>query len=73
MYLNRWHAKQRQELGGSGEIVDESMMRQKDMSDSKQIDLEEHENVQSQNQRLENDKGLQDVTDLKNENFVYVI
>ncbi|KAH8204003.1 hypothetical protein TruAng_001814 [Truncatella angustata] len=71
MFLNRWHAKMREQLGGSADIVDESMMRRKDMTDSKQVDLEHDEHVQTQN--LDDDKGLQDVTDLKNENFIYVI
>jgi hypothetical protein len=61
----------RQQLGRSVEIVDESMLRKKDMSDSKHVDMEENGHAQSQ--RLEDDKGLHDVTDLKNENFVYVV
>jgi hypothetical protein len=61
----------REQLGKSSGIVDESMLRKKDMSDGKQIESEHNEHAQSQ--RLEDDKGLQDVTDLKNENFVYVI
>ncbi|KAH6657726.1 major facilitator superfamily transporter [Truncatella angustata] len=71
MFLNRQHAKMREQLGGSADIVDESMMRRKDMTDSKQVDLEHDEHVQTQ--KLDDDKGLQDVTDLKNENFIYVV
>jgi hypothetical protein len=70
-FLNRRHAKMREQLGGSAHIVDESMLRKKDMTDSKQVELEHHEH--SHAQRLEDDKGLQDVTDLKNENFIYVV
>ncbi|KAK6069295.1 transporter [Seiridium cupressi] len=70
-FLNRRHAKTREQLGGSAHIVDESMMLKKDMTDSKQVELEHNE--QSQTQRLEDDKGLHDVTDLKNENFIYVV
>lgn len=61
----------REQLGGSADIIDESMLRKKDMSGSKQVDLEHNEH--SHTQRLEDDKGLQDVTDLKNENFIYVV
>jgi hypothetical protein len=61
----------REQLGGSAHIIDESMMRKHDMTDSKQVELEHNEH--SQTQRLADDKGLQDVTDLKNENFIYVV
>lgn len=71
MLLNKRHAKMREQLGGSAHVVDESMLRKKDMSDSKQVEVEHNEH--SQTQRLEDDKGLHDVTDLKNENFIYVI
>lgn len=71
MFLNRRHAKLREQLGGSAHIIDESMLRKKDITDSKQVELEHNE--QSQTQRLEDDKGLHDVTDLKNENFIYVV
>ncbi|KAF3017883.1 hypothetical protein E8E14_012933 [Neopestalotiopsis sp. 37M] len=70
-FLNRRHAKRREELGGSAHIVDESMMRKKDMTDSKTADVEHNDHAQTQ--RLEDDKGLHDVTDLKNENFIYVV
>ncbi|KAI0126871.1 major facilitator superfamily transporter [Xylariales sp. AK1849] len=71
MLLNRRHAKMREQLGKSADIVDESMLRKKDMGDSKQVELEQNEHAVTE--RLEDDKGMQDVTDLKNENFIYVI
>jgi hypothetical protein len=71
MFLNRRHAKMRAQLGKSEHIVDESMLRKQDMSDSKQVDLEQNEHAP--NSTLEDDKGLHDVTDLKNENFIYVV
>ncbi|KAI1870949.1 hypothetical protein JX265_005989 [Neoarthrinium moseri] len=71
MFLNRKHAKAREQLGRSADIVDESMLRKKDVAGGKQVDIEQNEHAQQQS--LEDDKGLHDVTDLKNENFIYVI
>ena len=70
MFLNRRHAKQREALGKHLQLVDESMMRKDEMADSKAVELEESH---AQHQRsLEEDNALHDMTDLKNEDFIYV-
>lgn len=70
MYLNKRHAKRREELGKSAIIVDESMMRKDKMVESKAIELED---VAAPQQRaLDEDNALHDVTDLNNEDFIYV-
>ncbi|EFQ26951.1 major facilitator superfamily transporter [Colletotrichum graminicola] len=70
-YLNVQHAKRREALGKSSDIVDESMMRNKDGKDSKEVELEEDPQRQ-QRKAIEEDHGLQDMTDLKNEDFIFV-
>lgn len=69
MYLNKMNAKKREQLGKSANIVDQSMMRKKEMQESKAVELEQHE---QQPRGLEEDNGLQDLSDLKNEDFIYV-
>ncbi|GKT47810.1 putative transporter [Colletotrichum spaethianum] len=69
--LNVQHAKRREALGKSTQIVDESMMRNKDVQDSKTVELEEAPQRQ-QHRAIEEDLGLQDMTDLKNEDFIFV-
>ncbi|OLN83434.1 putative transporter C417.10-like protein 4 [Colletotrichum chlorophyti] len=70
-FLNIKHAKRREELGKSAQVIDESMMRNKDVQDSKAVELEE--DPQRQHHRaIEEDHGLQDMTDLKNEDFIFV-
>lgn len=71
MFLNRRHSKRREELGKSADVVDESMMRRKHMEDSKAVELEEVEQG-TQRRAVEEDNGLQDMTDLLNEDFIYV-
>ena len=69
-YLNNRHARRREELGKTAQVVDESMMRKHEMQDSKAIELEEsnaHHQVS-----VDEDNGLHDMTDLKNEDFIYV-
>ncbi len=68
MLLNRLHAKKRDQLGKSANLVDESMMRRKEMTESKAVEVEQNE----RSRNIEEDKGLQDLTDLKNEDFIYV-
>ncbi|KAI0015531.1 allantoate permease [Xylariomycetidae sp. FL0641] len=68
MALNRWHAKKREALGKQANKVDESMMKKDQMQNSKAAELEHHEHATA----LEDDKGLQDLPDLKNEDFIYV-
>lgn len=69
MFLNRRHAKKREQMGKSAQIVDESMMRKDHIEDSKAVELGEEANTQ---RAVEEDNGLQDMTDLKNEDFIYV-
>lgn len=69
-YLNKRHAKRREELGKSAAIVDESMIAKEKMGDSKAVELE---NASApQHRALEEDNALHDVTDLLNEDFIYV-
>lgn len=70
-YLNVQHAKRREALGKSTQIVDESMMRNKDVQESKAVELE-GDLQQQQHRAIEEDHGLQDMTDLKNEDFIFV-
>jgi hypothetical protein len=62
--LNRRQAARRRALGKSEHIVDMSMM------DNKQADA--GENVLNQGQELIGERAFEDVTDLKNEDFIYV-
>lgn len=59
----------RVELGKSGHVDDMSMLRKDQLKVSKAVELE---NIQNQKASVEQDKGLLDVTDLKNEDFIYV-
>ncbi|KAI0895479.1 MFS general substrate transporter [Annulohypoxylon nitens] len=69
MVLNRWHAKKREEMGKQANIVDESMVRRKDMQESKAVEIEQNEQAAT---NIEDDNGLNDLPDLKNEDFIYV-
>lgn len=70
MFLNRQHSKKREQLGKSAEIVDESMLRPGEKIASKAVELEEAANRQQRS--IEGDNALHDMTDLKNEDFIYV-
>lgn len=70
MYLNRSHAKRREELGKSATVIDESMFTKGNMQESKAVELEDANEVQ--HRTLEEDNALHDITDLKNEDFIYV-
>lgn len=70
MFLNKRHAKRREELGKSGALVDESMITKEKVADNKAMEIE---NVHLPEHRtLEEDNALHDVTDLCNEDFIYV-
>ncbi|KAF2202031.1 MFS transporter [Delitschia confertaspora ATCC 74209] len=78
-FLNRRHAKRRQELGKSADKVDQSMLAKKEIQNSKEMELEEgrQEDGQEGNPTRQEeeevvDKGFADVTDLKNEDFIFV-
>lgn len=62
-FLNRKHANMREAMGKSKEIVDLSMEK------GKESDSEAAENIGEEGQ---GDKAFDDVTDLKNEDFIYV-
>jgi hypothetical protein len=70
MYLNRQHAKRREELGKNTVLVDESMMGKNQMEDSKAVELEE--GTGNRQKALDEDNALRDMTDLQNEDFIYV-
>ncbi|KAK0648394.1 major facilitator superfamily domain-containing protein [Cercophora newfieldiana] len=73
MFLNRQHAKRREELGKTAVLVDESMMAKGQMESGKAVDVEDGDGAQSRVRRtLEEDNAMQDMTDLKNEDFIYV-
>ncbi|KAF2187519.1 MFS allantoate transporter-like protein, partial [Zopfia rhizophila CBS 207.26] len=67
-FLNKKHARRREELGKSAEIVDESMVGKYQISEAKGVELESGD-AQA---RRGMDKGFSDLTDLKNEDFIYV-
>ncbi|KAJ4393552.1 hypothetical protein N0V93_002764 [Gnomoniopsis smithogilvyi] len=69
-FLNKRHAKRREELGKSAALVDESMVTKEKIAESKAVEIE---NAQFPEHRtLEEDNALHDVTDLCNEDFIYV-
>lgn len=70
MFLNKRHAKRREELGKSAALVDESMVTKEKLAEGKAVEIE---NAQFPEHRtLEEDNALHDVTDLCNEDFIYV-
>lgn len=70
MFLNRQHAKRREALGKSASLVDESMVGKDKMVQSKAVEIEDVS--APQHRSLEEDNALHDVTDLNNEDFIYV-
>ncbi|KAJ5369024.1 Major facilitator superfamily domain general substrate transporter [Penicillium cataractarum] len=68
-YLNRKHEKARAQLGKSEHLVDSSMVGKEKLQESKALEVED---ARDQRTSVENDKGLMDVTDLKNEDFIFV-
>ncbi|KAK3689246.1 major facilitator superfamily domain-containing protein [Podospora appendiculata] len=74
MFLNRQHASRRAALGKNAQLVDESMLAKRQLDTSKAVELEGgHEASGSRPQRtLEEDNALHDMTDVKNEDFIYV-
>ncbi|KAI8624779.1 MFS general substrate transporter [Xylariaceae sp. FL1651] len=68
VFLNRWHAKTREQLGKQVDIVDESMMKKNEIQQTYEAEREQKEEARV----LEDDNGFQDLSDLKNEDFIYV-
>lgn len=71
MYLNRRHAKRREELGKNAVLVDESMFGKGQVESGKAAELEEA-GAGVKPKALEEDNALRDMTDVKNEDFIYV-
>lgn len=67
--LNRKHAAQRAAVGKVADKVDESMIGKDKIGQNKAIELE---NGTDATDPVAQDKGFADVTDLKNEDFIYV-
>lgn len=63
--LNRKHAGTRERLGKSAEVIDLSMQSKKEYGHGDETGAGEHAEVVG-------DKGFEDTTDLKNEDFIYV-
>ena len=72
MLLNRKHAKRREDLGKTAVLVDESMVGKDQMQHSKAVDAETGEGAGPTRRTLEEDNAMRDMTDLKNEDFIYV-
>ncbi|KAH7086385.1 major facilitator superfamily domain-containing protein [Paraphoma chrysanthemicola] len=66
--LNKRHAKRREELGKSAVRIDESMLKKAEMTQGKGIEMEEGGGTLQQ----EADNGFSDLTDMANEDFIYV-
>lgn len=64
-FLNKNHAKRRADLGKRAVRIDESMLKKKEMS-QKGVEIEAQDELQEQ------DNGFLDLTDMKNEDFIYV-
>lgn len=70
-FLNKRHARQREQVGKSANLVDESMMDKERVRSGKAVAMELEEAGQP-NVPVAEDKGFDDNTDLKNEDFIYV-
>lgn len=69
VFLNKKHARERGALGKSAVLVDESMMTKDKVEASKSVELED---VNERNNQSVADNGFLDMTDLRNEDFIYV-
>jgi transcription elongation GreA/GreB family factor len=73
VFLNKRHAKLRERAGKSANLVDESMMDKDKVRTGKAVAMELEEAGQTNtNTPISEDKGFDDVTDLKNEDFIFV-
>lgn len=64
MFLNKRHAARRTALGKSAVILDRSMMNAEERARSDEADEE--------NSASGGEKAFDDITDLKNEDFIFV-
>lgn len=69
VFLNKRHARQREALGKSAVIIDESMMNKDKIETNKAVELED---IQERRDQIVSDNGFLDMTDLRNEDFIYV-
>lgn len=69
VFLNKRHARQREALGKSAVIIDESMMNKDKIETNKAVELEDIHERRDENVA---DNGFLDMTDLRNEDFIYV-
>lgn len=67
--LNKRHAKRREALGKSAVRVDESMLKKEEMVQGKGAELEMGDGGMGSQ---EQDLGFSDLTDMQNEDFIYV-
>jgi hypothetical protein len=67
--LNKRHAKRREEVGKSTVRIDESMLKKVEMTQGKGIELEETGEVPNRNVA---DNEFSDLTDMQNEDFIFV-
>lgn len=70
VFLNKKHAREREALGKSAVLVDESMMTKDKVEASKSVELEDVNERNDQSGVADN--GFLDMTDLRNEDFIYV-
>jgi hypothetical protein len=71
-WLNKRHAKRRQELGKDARVMDESMLGKAKIQQSKAAAVEDGAGQEQKTEASVVDKGFLDTTDLKNEDFIYV-
>ncbi|OIW27878.1 MFS general substrate transporter [Coniochaeta ligniaria NRRL 30616] len=71
-FLNKRHARQREQAGKSANVVDESMMDKSNVRSGKAVAIELEEAGQTNARAIAEDKGFDDTTDLENEDFIYV-
>jgi hypothetical protein len=73
VFLNKRHARLREQAGKSANVIDESMMDKEKVRSGKAVAMELEEAGQTNRDTpIAYDKGFDDVTDLKNEDFVFV-
>jgi hypothetical protein len=69
VFLNKRHSRQREALGKSAVVVDESMMTKNKIETNKAVELED---INESPDLSVADNGFSDMTDLQNEDFIYV-
>ncbi|CAI7619537.1 hypothetical protein N7533_004460 [Penicillium manginii] len=69
VFLNKRHSRQREALGKSAVVVDESMMTKHKIETNKAVELED---INESPDLSVADNGFSDMTDLQNEDFIYV-